>query len=397
MIPDLRERYNSEFTEEKYLLMLERLESRVESRIEFRACETPVFLPGDLLREMLQASLEIVSQLNTPEYKNASTRSIPAEFNTPNEGDHPDFIQVDYAIVLDEEGRPAPKLIELQGCASLYAFQYVLPHEYKRLYSLEGLDYLLNDLSDEGYLDLLRKMLLNGHPAEQVILMEIDPLNQKTLPDFKMTTKIFGIPMVNVSDVIKRGRKLYYRVGEKEIEIKRIYNRVIIDEFVRKEIKAAFDFRDELDVEWAGHPNWYFRYSKFSLPYLNHKAVPRAWFLDQLKEYPADIENFVLKPLFSFAGAGVKVHITREDLDAVPTDERADYLLQEKVVYAPVIKTTEGYSKVEVRVMYVWPQSDPAPTPVTTLTRLSKGEMMGVDFNKNMTWVGSSCGFFKKV
>jgi hypothetical protein len=178
------------------------------------------------------------------------------------------------------------------------------------------------------------------------------------------------------------------------VEIRRIYNRVIIDEFARKEARANFDFRDELDVEWVGHPNWYFRMSKFSLPFLKHRTVPRAWFLDQLSEYPEDLDKFVLKPLFSFAGSGVKVSVTREDLDAVPASERSDYLLQEKVNYAPVIETPDEPSKVEIRLMFVWPAGAAEPVAVTTLTRLSKGAMMGVDFNKNKTWVGSSCGFW---
>lgn len=164
---------------------------------------------------------------------------------------------------------------------------------------------------------------------------------------------------------------------------------------MRKGVKANFDFRDELDVEWTGHPNWYFRMSKFSLPFLNHRTVPRAWFLNELNKIPNDMENFVLKPLFSFAGSGVKVNVTAEDLEAVPVNQRGDYLLQEKVAYAPVVETPDEPSKVEVRVMFVWPHTTVEPIAVTTLTRLSKGAMMGVDFNKNKSWVGSSCCFFE--
>src|SRR5262249_17258404 len=123
----------------------------------------------------------------------------------------------------------------------------------------------------------------------------------------------------------------------------------------------------------------------------------RAWFLDQLDRYPAELDQFVLKPLFSFAGSGVKVNITPADLDTIPADQRGNYLLQEKVAYAPVIKTPDEPSKVEVRVMFLWPDEAESPLAVTLLTRLSKGVMMGVDFNKNKTWVGSSCGFFEGV
>ena len=394
MIPELRARFNSNFTEEKHRRFLQSLDAAVETKIEFRPCETPVFLPGGLLAEMRGSACEIIAELCAPEYVTASARAIPAAFNAPNEGARPDFIQVDFAVTRDESGALVPKLIELQGCASLYAFQYILPRVYKQHYDLDGLGYLLNGLTDESYVELLQKMLLNGHAPEQVILMEIDPLRQKTLPDFRVTEKLFGIPFVCITSVTKRGNKLFYKREGREIEIRRIYNRVIIDEFARKGVQANFDFRDEMDVEWVGHPNWYFRISKFSLPFLKHRTVPRAWFLDKVEEYPEDLDQFVLKPLFSFAGSGVKVGVTRKDLDAIPDDERSGYLLQEKVAYAPVIETPDEPGKVEIRLMFVWPVGEAAPKAVTTLTRLSKGAMMGVDFNKNKSWVGSSCSFW---
>jgi hypothetical protein len=395
VIPELREKFNANFTEEKYHKFLKSLESSVGAKIEFRPCETPVFLPNDLLDAMCRAAQEIITQLRTQEYRTASARAIPLEFYAPQESINPHFVQVDFAVTRDESGNLAPKLIELQGCASLYAFQLLLPHVYRQFYELSGLRYLLNGISDEEYLGLLRTVILNDQAEEQVILMEIDPIYQKTRPDFIINEKLLGLPTVSITDVIKRGNKLFYKVRGREVEIRRIYNRVIIDELIKKEIRINFDFRDDLDVEWVGHPNWYFRMSKFSLPYLKHPTVPRAWFLNQLADYPKDLENFVLKPLFSFAGSGVKVNITREDLGAVPEGQRADYLLQEKVEYAPVIKTPDDPSKVEVRVMLVWPEDSDAPLAVNTLTRLSKGAMMGVDFNKNKSWVGSSCSFME--
>lgn len=394
MIPEIRAAFNSAFTQEKYEQLVRSLEDASATKIEFRICETPVFLPPGLLATMQQAATEIITQLGTEAYLAESRRAIPPAYDTPGEGAHPDFIQVDFAITRDRDGALAPKLIELQGCASLYAFQFIMPDHYKRIFGLEGFESLLSGLSEESYLAMLREILLAGQEPESVILMEIDPLRQKTLPDFRVTEKLFGIPFVCVTDVVKRDRKLFYRRDGKEIEIRRIYNRVIIDEFIRREIKARFDFRDELDVEWAGHPNWYFRMSKFSLPWLDHPTVPRAYFLDQLRDYPDDLENFVLKPLFSFAGSGVKIDINRADLESVPDGQRDDYLLQEKVEYAPVVETPDGPSKVEVRLMYLWPQGAAEPVASTTLLRLSKGAMMGVDFNRNKTWVGSSCGLF---
>jgi hypothetical protein len=343
---------------------------------------------------MERASLEIISQLQSLEYFHASTRAIPREFNAPNEGDHPDFVVIDFAITHDAEGRPRPKLIELQGCASLYGFQLLLPRAFRQHYDLDDLGALLNGLTEETYTDLFRRVVVGTHSPEQVILMEIEPEKQKTRPDFLATEKIIGVPTVSVSDVIKRGRRLYYLRDGRETEIRRIYNRVIIDEFARKRVTCGFDFRDELDVEWAGHPNWFFRWSKFSLPFIKHPTVPRTWFLNELTEFPDDLERFVLKPLFSFAGSGVQVQITKDDLLAVPATESGDYILQEKITYAPVVETPTGPSKVEVRLMFLWPRGEDQPVAVTTLTRLSKGLMLGVDFNKDMTGVGSSCAFF---
>ncbi len=397
MVPNLREQFNATFTAERYERLLASLEAFIGAKLEFRVCETPVFLPLDLLAEMERASQEIIAQLSTPAYRAESARAIPAAFHAPNEGAHPHYIQVDFAITRDAAGRLAPRLIELQGCASLYAFQYVLPNEYRKHFDgLEGLESFLQGWDGEQYLKRVGEVLLGGHDPAQVVLLEIDPDRQKTFPDFEATERLFGIPYVCISEVVRRGRKLFYRKEGREIEIRRLYNRVIIDEFVRRRVQSPFDFRDDLDVEWTGHPNWYFRISKFSLPFLDHPTVPRAWFLNQLAAPPADLENFVLKPLFSFAGSGVKVDVAPEDLAAVPETERGDYLLQEKIAYAPVIRTPDEPSKLEVRMMFLWPDGEAAPLPITTLTRLSKGAMMGVDFNKNKTWVGSSCGLFPR-
>jgi hypothetical protein len=395
VIPHWRANFNAQFTEEKHQRFLAQLESIVGAPIEFRPCETPVFVPDDLLNEMVASAREIVAQAMRRETLQASSRAIPAAYNAPGEGARPDFIQVDFAITRGEAGRLTPKLIELQGCASLYAFQLLLPPAYRAHYDLGDLKSLLGVLTEETYTKLFRRIVLADHDPAEVILMEIEPDKQKTRPDFLATERLLGISTVCITDVIKHGDKLYYRRAGRETEIRRIYNRVIIDELSRKGISAAFDFRDELDVEWAGHPNWFFRLSKFSLPFLRHPAAPRAWFLSDLDVYPDDLENFVLKPLFSFAGAGVNVEITRADLDAVSERDRGEYLLQERITYAPVIETPDEPSKVEARIMMLWPPEAAEPIPVTTLMRLSKGLMLGVDFNKNKTWVGSSCGLFE--
>jgi hypothetical protein len=219
--------------------------------------------------------------------------------------------------------------------------------------------------------------------------MEVHPEEQKTRPDFLLTEKHLGIQTVCITKIIKGGRRLFYENQGKRIPIKRIYNRMIVDELERKGVTPPFDFRDELDVEWAGHPNWYFRISKYSIPYLKHPSVPRTWFLDRLPEVPADLENFVLKPLYSFAGLGVIIAPSRNDIDAIPAARRADYILQERLNFTPIVETPFGATKVELRIMYVW-LDEGNLTPVLTIARMGRGTMMGVDQNKNMRWVGSS-------
>ena len=395
MISSQRERFNANFSSATYQQLVASLEQTTGLNIEFRVSETPVFVPTDLLLEIQQAATAINQQLLNAHYLSVSDRAIPPSFCTPQQTPHPTFIQTDFAVVRDEHGHLKPKLVELQGCASIHAFQLFLAQEYQRHFDLRGLSYLLNGLDDERYLTLLRHAIIGQHAPEQVVLMEIEPESQKTRPDFVMTEKLLGVPTVAINDVIKRGRQLFYRHAGREIQIQRIYNRVIVDELIRKNVQFNFDYRDELEVEWAGHPNWFFRLSKFSLPFLDHPSVPRSWFLNQLDKYPDDLENFVLKPLFSFAGSGVKVHITRADLDVIPEAERGDYLLMEKIFYAPVIQTPDGSSKVEIRLMSIWPDAEPEPIPTMFLGRMSKGAMMGVDFNKNKTWVGSTACFFE--
>jgi len=392
MISTLRERFNAQFTEEKYRAFLRALDEAVGAKIDFRVCETPVFLPKELLHEMQQSAMEILAQLDTPEYRRESERAVPARYRVPNDVPHPLFMQVDFAVTRDANGKLSPQLIELQGFPSLYGFQIVLTQAFQRAFHLSDLEFLLNGLTVENYVALLKQALLHGHDPENVILLEIQPEQQKTACDFVCTERFTGVKAVCITALKKRGRKLFYRRNGKEIPIHRIYNRVIVDEFVKKGIAIDFDFRDDLEVEWAGHPNWYFRMSKFSLPFLRHRHAPRAYFLQQLARYPENLENYVLKPLFSFAGSGVKIDVTAADLEAIPPAERAHFLLQEKIEYGPVIKTPDAASKVEVRLMFLWLDQ---PLAVTTLARLSQGKMLGVDFNKNKTWVGASCCLFE--
>jgi hypothetical protein len=296
------------------------------------------------------------------------------------------------------DGQLHPKLVELQAFPSLYAYQGPLAEAYLDVYGLRNaaatggrLKYFLSGLDSASYGALLRRAIVADHDPENVILMEIHPQQQKTLPDFLLTEKMLGIRTVDIVDIGKEGSRLYYERDGKRIPIKRIYNRAIVDELERKGVILAFDWRDNLDVEWAGHPNWYFRISKFSIPYLQHDSVPKTWFLDRLETIPDDLENYALKPLYSFAGLGVVIAPTKADIAAIPADKRSSYILQERIHFEPVIETPFGPTKAEVRVMYIWLDE---LLPVLTIIRMGRGLMMGVDQNKNMEWVGASAGFY---
>jgi len=392
MIAPLRQRFNSNFTPQKYALLLQTMADRCGAPVEFRVSETPCFLPKFLLDQMSQYGKELIHQLDTPEYIKASREAIPAEFNVPREALRPMFIQVDFGLVRDPSGNLQPKLVEMQAFPSLYTYQAVLSQAYQEVFSLDAdLHYLLGGLDWESYKKLLRRAVVGDHDPQDVILMEIDPLHQKTLPDFLVTEKLLGVPTVSITNIQKRGRQLFYETDRRRRAIKRIYNRAIVDELIRKNIKLDFAFTDDLDVEWAGHPNWYFRISKFSLPFLNHASVPKTWFLDRLERIPDDLENYVLKPLFSFAGLGVIIHPTKEALAAIPAEQRSQYILQQKMNFEPVIETPHGATKAELRIMYIWLEE---LQPVMVIVRMGRGLMMGVDHNKNMEWVGSSAAFY---
>jgi hypothetical protein len=393
MISALRSDFNARFTPEKYQQFLRRMSERCGTPVQFRLCETPCFFEKNTLDQMAEDGKELIRQLvDDPKYRAVSDASIPAEFKVPIEAAHPMFIQVDFGLVRGDDGALHPKLVELQAFPSLYAYQPVLANSYIETYGLRSdLRYYLGGLDVTTYAHLLRRAIVAEHDPENVILMEVDPLEQKTLPDFLLTELLLGIRTVNIRDIRKEGNRLFYPHEGKRVPIRRIYNRAIVDELERKGVKPAFDFRDDLDVEWAGHPNWYFRISKYSIPYLRHASAPNTWFLNEVERIPGDLQNYVLKPLYSFAGLGVVIGPTKADLEAIPAEKRAQYILQERLSFAPVMETPQGKTKVEVRVMYVWLDE---LRPVLTILRTGRGLMMGVDHNKNMDWVGASAALY---
>jgi hypothetical protein len=394
MIPPYRQDFNSRFTPEKYDRLQCEMTSRCGMEVPFALCETPCFFPDALAQRMAEDGGSLILQLvENQDYRARSEASIPAQFRVPNESPHPLFIQVDFGLVRDLRGDLQPKLVELQAFPSLYAYQPVLAQTYIDVFELDTkLRYFLSALDPTSYTQLLKDAIVAGHDPANVVLMEVHPEEQKTRPDFLLTEKLLGVRTVCITKIRKEGRHLFSEEKGKQIPIERIYNRTIVDELDRKGVTPPFDFRDELDVEWAGHPNWYFRISKYSIPYLKHPSVPRTWFLDQLSEVPADLENFVLKPLYSFAGLGVVIAPTRADIDAIPSAKRSSYILQERLNFTPVVETPYGPTKVELRIMYIWTDK---LVPVLTIARMGRGLMMGVDQNKNMKWVGSSAALIR--
>ena len=398
MIPSLRKQFNAGFTPEKYQTFLRRIDDACGTHVQFRLAETPCFFPRPLLERMAEEGKELIRQLvESAEYRARSNESIPAEFQVANEPAQPLFVQVDFGLVRDAGGELQPKLVELQAFPSLYAYQVTLAQSYIDVFGLdrfeggEGLKFFLSGLNETSYRELLRRAIVGRHDPENVILMEIQPQKQKTLPDFLLTEKMLGVRTVEIEASKKPGSQLYYERRGRRVPIQRIYNRAIVDELQRKNVKLGFDWRDDLNVEWAGHPNWYFRISKFSIPYLRHASVPKTWFLDQLERIPDDLQNYALKPLYSFAGLGVVIAPKKEDIDAIPSEKRAEYILQERVHFEPVIDTPFGLTKAEVRVMYVWQEELKA---VLTIIRMGRGLMMGVDHNRDMEWVGASAGLW---
>jgi hypothetical protein len=394
LIKELRRKYNSEFTVGKYNDFIDDINSGFGHKIEFKIAETPIYLPNDFKNELLKASREVLDYLCSHEFASSSINAVPPSLNVPNESPHPEMLALDFAVCRNTNGELIPQLIELQAFPSLYCYQEMLNMKYRQHFDIpENVTNLFNGFEHESYLRLLREIIVGDSDPENAILLEIEPDKQKTKIDFSCTEKWIGIKTLCITDVLKEEKKLFYAADGKKIQIKRIYNRVIFDELQkRKDLSAAgglaFNFNDELDVKWIPHPNWFFRISKHTLPALKSKYVPRTYFLDQMESLPDDLENYVLKPLFSFAGGGVKYDVDENVVNSI--HDKHQYILQKKIDYAPVIETPDEPAKAEIRLLYLWREE---PILVNNLVRLSKGKMMGVDYNKDKDWVGSSIAY----
>jgi len=392
MIAALRERFNAEWTPEKYARLQARVVERTGVPMGFTLSETPCFFPAPLLDAMAATGAALVTGFLADTVARAAVEAlIPERYQGPGQETMPTCVQVDFGLVRAADGRYEPRLVELQAFPSLYGFQHVLAEAHREVYDLPaGLVTHLDGLDGERYLALMRDVLVGPHEPADVVLMEIAPEQQKTRSDFAVTTRLWGIDTVEPRDVIVRDRRLWRRTASGERPIRRIYNRIIPDELDRTDHPMPFDYRDDLDVEWIGHPAWYFRLSKSAIPWLAHPAVPRTWRLEQVDRLPLDRQDLLLKPLFSFAGGGIVFAPSDAELLAIPAHQRHLYLLQERVAFAPTIDTPHGMTQAEVRIMYV--HTDRL-RPVLPLIRMGRGAMMGVAHNRGLAWVGASAGF----
>jgi hypothetical protein len=400
VLPELRQAFNRDYRPERYQALLEDCALQARAPLEFRISETPCFFPRSLMQQIADTGAELTHQLlGNAAFLKASEEAVPERFRVPHCPDHPHFMTADFGLVREDDGSLASRLVELQAFPSIFGFQTVLSESYARTFNLpENLERFLNGHDDASYWALLRSVIVGDHAPENVVLLEIEPEAQKTLPDFHVHEDRLGIRTVDIARLKREGRRLFYRRGTRDVPIERIYNRAIVDELERKGIALPFDYRDDLDVEWAGHPNWYFRISKFAIPWLHHPAVPPAVFLSDWYDGKGrvllsdDPEEWVFKPLYSFAGKGVQFAPTDIELTAIPADQRHNFLLQQRVRFEPVIDTPHGLTQAEVRIMYVWPDGETLQ-PVISLIRMGRGKMMGVDHNRNQEWVGASSGF----
>ncbi len=398
MIPSLREDFNRRFTDEKYALLRRNLDARTRTAINLRVAETPVFLPAAAVQEMADAGAQMTHQLvGNADYLRRAAETIPQAYCVAGEDAHPNFMTADFAFVREANGSLSPRLVELQAFPSVYGYQAVLVDEYRRCFNLDPALQSFIGLDQAGYWEAMREVVVGNHDPENVVLMEVTPDEQKTLPDFHVHEDSLGIRTVDIAAVRQHGRQLSYLRDGVWTPIKRIYNRAIADEMIRKSIQPGFDLTGDLDVEWAGHPNWYFKISKFSIPYLQHPFVPPSVFLDEWMRgerhgvLPEQRKDLILKPLFSFAGKGIEFAPSDELLQSIPKEERGGYLLQQRMDFASTVETPFGLTQAEIRILYLWPVGGELRA-VNTLVRLGRGKMMGVDHNRDQLWVGGSAG-----
>lgn len=398
MIQEIRKAYNAAFTEEKYQAFLDEIYAETNHRPPFHIAETPIFVPKALTKQLFQACEELVDTLVRPDFKALSEETIMPGCFVPGETPHTTFLVIDFGICQDAEGNISPQLIEIQGFPSLFFYQDLCARAYRKHFDIpENLQHLFGGYDSDSYRERMRKIIVGDSKPENVVLLEVEPHKQNTQVDFWATERALGIKVKCLTDLKVEGRDVFYLdENGRKVAVERIYNRVIFDELQKRtDLKREFFFENEYNLQWVGHPHWFARISKHTLPLFKSEFVPKSTYLSDLDGIPDDLESYVLKPLYSFSGQGVIIHPKASDIEAIPIAERKNFILQKKVAYAPVIETLDEPAKAEIRMMMVWEDGAPRPELITNLVRLSKGEMVGVRYNMGKTWVGGGVGFFE--
>lgn len=401
MDASVRREFNRVFSPNLYARYRDTLEKMV-GPVEFRLAESPLFLSHDLRDRIQTASDAIIEQLSNPATTAKLSRAVPDPWRVPGLDELPHIATVDFAIVDVGDGELAPRLIELQGFSSLNAFEVFQCDAWNEVLGSHGLgddwSCWFSGLDRTGFIELLRRTVVGDADPSTVVLVDVDPDQQKTRCDFEATRRLLGVDTVAIDALIREGNRLFRVAPDgRHLPVERIYNRAIPDELARKQTRLAFSWTEELELTWIPHPNWYWIWSKYAVMFLDHPTVPTSLSVATLEEIPEDLtEGWVLKPLFSFAGSGVVIDPTPADIEAIADEERALWCLQQKVAYAPALEAADGGGvKAEIRMMYLRPDGEDRLIPAENLVRLSRGKMLGVDFNKDFTWVGSSIGLYR--
>ncbi|CAF1154891.1 unnamed protein product [Adineta ricciae] len=394
---ETEKKFNSDIIYNKYEDLLNNLNNNIPSPIGFRIAESPIFLSNDFRDRIIMAGNYIIDFILHPDFKQITEDSIPKKWRCANENNHPHVIIMDFAIHNDTNGNLVPKLIELQGFPSIYALQADLGMFYQTIYGIpDNWNIYFNGLDRIHYFNLLKETIVGSHQPDEVVLLDINPHKQHTAADFYLTQKYLGISIVSLTDLQRKGKQLFYECQGKQKLIKRIYNRLVFDEIADKEniFEENVDLRQDLDVEWITHPHWFYRISKYILPYLKGEFIPKTYFLNQINQnLPNDLENYVLKPLFSFGGRGVLIDITKDDIKKI--EDPFEWIIQEKVEYHPLFHFNLQDIKGEIRLMYLWPDDYKRPILTTNSTRLSNGKTINVRHNENSRWTGASIAFIQ--
>ena len=391
MIPEFRSLFNSQFTLHGYEQLTTELTQILGAPLAFRVAETPVFVPTAVKNKMTETCEAVIDFIHSPHFIQSTQQSIPASFLMNGNENHPKFMVFDFAITSDENGNIIPHLIEMQGFPTLFGFQHQLDLLYKKFNPIpSSVSSYLNNLESNSYVQMLKDIIVNSEDPNEVVMMDLEPEKQKTYIDFKITQDLLGIDAVCLTKLIQENGKIYYKKEGKKIQIKRIFNRFVPDEWNNN---IHFNWQKEMDVEWLNHPHAYYRISKFLLPFIKHPNVPETYFLSEFSNQ-IPLHNAVLKPLFSFGGNGVILEVTQKIIDEIVDPQ--SWIIQRKVNYAPIIETPDEPAKTEIRLFYFYPNQTVKPIAVHNLARISKGAMIGTQFNKNKEWVGGSLAYFER-